>query len=31
MRRFEVPQYTQVGNAVPSLLGHTLGNLLQSK
>ena len=25
MRRFEVPQYTQVGNAVPPLLGHALG------
>ena len=33
MRRFEVPQYTQVGNAVPPLLGHRLGqaviNLLE--
>ncbi len=33
MRRFEVPQYTQVGNAVPPLLGRALGlivkNLLQ--
>ena len=26
MRRFEVPQYTQVGNAVPPLLGLNLGN-----
>lgn len=25
MRRFEVPQYTQVGNAVPPLLGYALG------
>lgn len=33
MRKFEVPQYTQVGNAVPPLLGRALGlslrNLLQ--
>lgn len=33
MRQFEVPQYTQVGNAVPPLLGQALGlvikNLLQ--
>tara|TARA_B110001469_G_C9635623_1_gene318687 strand:+ start:925 stop:2508 length:1584 start_codon:yes stop_codon:yes gene_type:complete len=27
MRKFEVPQYTQVGNAVPPLLGLALGNL----
>lgn len=27
-RRFEVPQYTQVGNAVPPLLGHALGNVV---
>ncbi len=27
MRRFEVPQYTQVGNAVPPLLGKALGKL----
>ena len=25
MRKFEVPQYTQVGNAVPPLLGSALG------
>lgn len=29
-RRFEVPQYTQVGNAVPPLLGRALGMVLQS-
>lgn len=28
MRRFEVPQYTQVGNAVPPLLGLRLGYVL---
>jgi DNA (cytosine-5)-methyltransferase 1 len=27
MRRFEVPQYTQVGNAVPPLLGRALGQV----
>lgn len=27
MRSFEVPQYTQVGNAVPPLLGHALGKV----
>jgi len=27
MRKFEVPQYTQIGNAVPPLLGIALGNL----
>jgi DNA (cytosine-5)-methyltransferase 1 len=29
MRKFEVPQYTQVGNAVPPLLGLALGNVLK--
>jgi DNA (cytosine-5)-methyltransferase 1 len=28
-RRYEVPQYTQVGNAVPPLLGRALGNIIQ--
>ncbi len=28
MRKYEVPQYTQVGNAVPPLLGYALGNVL---
>ena len=28
MRRFEVPQYTQVGNAVPPLLGLALGSAI---
>lgn len=28
-RKFEVPQYTQVGNAVPPLLGRALGKLVQ--
>jgi DNA (cytosine-5)-methyltransferase 1 len=28
MRKFEVPQYTQVGNAVPPLLGLQLGKCL---
>lgn len=27
MRKFEVPQYTQVGNAVPPLLGRALGEI----
>lgn len=30
MRRFEVPQYTQVGNAVPPLLGNALGSTIKS-
>ena len=30
MRRFEVPQYTQVGNAVPPLLGFALGKALKN-
>jgi len=30
MRRFEVPQYTQVGNAVPPLLGKALGKVVNS-
>ncbi len=29
MRRFEVPQYTQVGNAVPPLLGLKLGTVVK--
>ncbi len=29
MRRFEVPQYTQVGNAVPPLLGLALGKAVK--
>lgn len=29
MRRFEVPQYTQVGNAVPPLLGRALGLVIK--
>ncbi|TOJ57806.1 hypothetical protein CGI36_23425, partial [Vibrio parahaemolyticus] len=28
MRKFEVPQYTQVGNAVPPLLGVALGQII---
>lgn len=30
MRRHEVPQYTQVGNAVPPLLGHALGIVVRT-
>jgi len=30
MRRFEVPQYTQVGNAVPPLLGRALGETVKA-
>jgi DNA (cytosine-5)-methyltransferase 1 len=30
MRKFEVPQYTQVGNAVPPLLGYALGKVLNN-
>ena len=30
MRRFEVPQYTQVGNAVPPLLGRALGVVIKN-
>ena len=30
MRSFEVPQYTQVGNAVPPLLGLALGNTIKN-
>jgi len=30
MRKFEVPQYTQVGNAVPPLLGFALGEVVKS-
>lgn len=29
MRKFEVPQYTQVGNAVPPLLGAALGDIIK--
>ncbi|KZZ14087.1 DNA methyltransferase [Oleiphilus sp. HI0079] len=29
MRKFEVPQYTQVGNAVPPLLGRALGEVIE--
>lgn len=30
LRKIEVPQYTQVGNAVPPLLGEALGLMIQS-
>lgn len=30
MRRFQVPQYTQVGNAVPPLLGKALGSVCKN-
>lgn len=30
MRKFEVPQYTQVGNAVPPLLGKALGQTIKN-
>ena len=30
MRRFEVPQYTQIGNAVPPLLGLALGKAVKT-
>lgn len=30
MRRFEVPQYTQVGNAVPPLLGVAIGKVVSA-
>ena len=30
MRRFEVPQYTQIGNAVPPLLGVSIGLTLKN-
>ena len=30
MRKFEVPQYTQVGNAVPPMLGKALGKVCKS-
>jgi len=31
MRRFEVPQYTQVGNTVPPLLAKILGETLRKQ
>jgi DNA (cytosine-5)-methyltransferase 1 len=31
MRRFEVPQYTQVGNAVPPLLAKVLGEIIKKQ
>ena len=30
MRKYQVPQYTQVGNAVPPLLGKALGNICKT-
>lgn len=30
MRKFEVPQYTQIGNAVPPLLGVALGKVCKA-
>lgn len=30
MRKYEVPQYTQVGNAVPPLLGKALGKVIKN-
>ena len=30
MRKYQVPQYTQVGNAVPPILGKALGNVCRS-
>ena len=30
MRKYQVPQYTQVGNAVPPLLGKALGNICKN-
>jgi len=31
MRKFEVPQYTQVGNAVPPVLAKALGNVIKTQ